>query len=246
MVPIYLCDDEPGIRRAIRREIEKEILISGYDMEIAAECAAPEDVLSSLQNNRRRGIYFLDVDLKNERYTGFTLGQAIRREDPRGFLIYVTAFRELAFETFRYQLEALDYIVKDDPEEMFAGIRRCLASVVERLQSEKEDSRKYFTVKFMDTVRHIPIDDILFFETGAKSHRIILHGLKERLDFTGSIQELQQDLGQQFLRIHRAYLANVNQIKYLDVKERKVIFSNGEACWFSRKAKQELLRLNTI
>ncbi|HIR76827.1 MAG TPA: response regulator transcription factor [Candidatus Choladousia intestinipullorum] len=246
MVPIYLCDDEPGIRRAIRREIEKEILISGYDMEIAAECAAPEDVLSSLQNNRRRGIYFLDVDLKNERYTGFTLGQAIRREDPRGFLIYVTAFRELAFETFRYQLEALDYIVKDDPEEMFAGIRRCLASVVERLQSEKEDSRKYFTVKFMDTVRHIPIDDILFFETGAKSHRIILHGLKERLDFTGSIQELQQDLGQQFLRIHRAYLANVNQIKYLDVKERKVIFSNGEACWFSRKAKQELLRLNTV
>ena len=246
MVPIYLCDDEPGIRRAISREIEKEILISGYDMEIAAECAAPEDVLSSLQNNRRRGIYFLDVDLKNERYTGFTLGQAIRREDPRGFLIYVTAFRELAFETFRYQLEALDYIVKDDPEEMFAGIRRCLASVVERLQSEKEDSRKYFTVKFMDTVRHIPIDDILFFETGAKSHRIILHGLKERLDFTGSIQELQQDLGQQFLRIHRAYLANVNQIKYLDVKERKVIFSNGEACWFSRKAKQELLRLNTV
>ena len=246
MVPIYLCDDEPGIRRAIRRKIEKEILISGYDMEIAAECAAPEDVLSSLQNNRRRGIYFLDVDLKNDRYTGFTLGQAIRREDPRGFLIYVTAFRELAFETFRYQLEALDYIVKDDPEEMFAGIRRCLASVVERLQSEKEDSRKYFTVKFMDTVRHIPIDEILFFETGAKSHRIILHGLKERFDFTGSIQELQQELGQQFLRIHRAYLANVNQIKYLDVKERKVIFSNGEACWFSRKAKQELLRLNTI
>lgn len=246
MVPIYLCDDEPGIRQAIRRKIEKEILISGYDMEIAAECAAPEDVLSSLRENRRRGIYFLDVDLKNDRYTGFTLGQAIRREDPRGFLIYVTAFRELAFETFRYQLEALDYIVKDDPEEMFAGIRRCLASVVERLQSEKEDGRKYFTVKFMDTVRHIPIDEILFFETGAKSHRIILHGLKERFDFTGSIQELQQELGQQFLRIHRAYLANVNQIKYLDVKERKVIFSNGEACWFSRKAKQELLRLNTI
>ena len=129
---------------------------------------------------------------------------------------------------------------------MFAGIRRCLASVVERLQSEKEDGRNYFTVKFMDTVRHIPIDEILFFETGAKSHRIILHGLKERFDFTGSIQELQQELGQQFLRIHRAYLANVNQIKYLDVKERKVIFSNGEACWFSRKAKQELLRLNTV
>ena len=31
MIPIYLCDDAPGIRREIRRELEKEILISGYD-----------------------------------------------------------------------------------------------------------------------------------------------------------------------------------------------------------------------
>ena len=168
MIPIYLCDDEPDIRQALCREIKKEILISGYDMEIAAACAGPEELLCSLRKNKRRGIYFLDVDLKDDKYTGFTLGQAIRREDPRGFLVYVTAFGELAFETFRYQLEALDYIVKDDREKMFAGIRKCLASVVERMQNEKDDTREYFTVKFMDTVRHIPMDEILFFETGSR------------------------------------------------------------------------------
>ena len=122
-----------------------------------------------MRKNKRRGIYFLDIDLKDSKYTGFTLGQAIRREDPRGFLVYVTAFGELAFETFRYQLEALDYIVKDDREKMFAGIRKCLASVVERMQNEKDDTREYFTVKFMDTVRHIPMDEILFFEPEAEA-----------------------------------------------------------------------------
>lgn len=151
MVPIYLCDDDPQIRAAIRRELEKEILIKGYDMKVAAACAGPEELLEEIQKSGRRGIYFLDVDLKHEQYTGFTLGQAIRKMDPRGFLIYVTAFGELAFETFRYQLEALDYIVKENPEEMFAGIRKCLAAVVERMQDEKEDDRAYFTVKFMDT-----------------------------------------------------------------------------------------------
>ena len=82
----------PQIRAAIRRELEKEILIKGYDMKVAAACAGPEELLEEIQKSGRRGIYFLDVDLKHEQYTGFTLGQAIRKMDPRGFLIYVTAF----------------------------------------------------------------------------------------------------------------------------------------------------------
>ena len=97
MVPIYLCDDDPQIRAAIRRELEKEILIKGYDMKVAAACAGPEELLEALGKIGQRGIYFLDVDLKHEQYTGFTLGQAIRKMDPRGFLIYVTALGELAF-----------------------------------------------------------------------------------------------------------------------------------------------------
>ena len=65
MVPIYLCDDDPQIRAAIRRELEKEILIKGYDMKVAEACAGPEELLEEIQKSGRRGIYFLDVDLKH-------------------------------------------------------------------------------------------------------------------------------------------------------------------------------------
>ena len=107
---------------------------------------------------------------------------------------------------------------------------------------------QFFTVKFMDTVRHIPVDDILYFETGGKSHRIILHGKKGNMDFTGSIRDLQKSLGGQFLRVHRAYLANVRHIRELDIREldirdKKVVFTNGEECLFSRKVKNDLVRL---
>ena len=243
MIPIYLCDDDPKIRREIRRELEKEILISGYDMEIVCDSGNSREVLEILRENRQRGIYFLDVDLKEEQYTGFILGREIRKADPRGFLIYVTAYGELAFDTFRYKLEALDYIVKDDQAKMYQGIRKSLEIINERLSEERGEDRQYFTVKFMDTVRHIPVDEILFFETGGKSHRIILHGLKENMDFTGSIRELQKELSGQFVRVHRAYLANVSLIKALDIREKKVVFVNGENCLFSRKSKNELLSL---
>ena len=243
MIPIYLCDDAPGIRREIRRELEKEILISGYDMEIVCDSGNPREILKTLGEKRQRGIYFLDVDLKEAQYTGFTLGQEIRKTDPRGFLIYVTAYGELAFDTFRYKLEALDYIVKGNRQEMYQGIRRCLEVIEERLRREHGEERPYFTVKFMDTLRHIPLDEILFFETGEKSHRIILHGIRETMDFTGSIQELEKELAGRFVRVHRAYLANADLVKSLDMRQKKVVFVNGETCLFSRKAKKELLEL---
>lgn len=146
MIPIYLCDDAPGIRREIRRELEKEILISGYDMEIVCDSGNPREILKTLGEKRQRGIYFLDVDLKEAQYTGFTLGQEIRKTDPRGFLIYVTAYGELAFDTFRYKLEALDYIVKGNRQEMYQGIRRCLEVIEERLRREHGEERPYFGI----------------------------------------------------------------------------------------------------
>ena len=243
MIPIYLCDDEAAVRREIRKELEKEILISGYDMKIICDSGSPEEVLDAAAKIGKRGIFFLDVDLKNDRYTGFTLGQAVRKLDPRGFLIYVTAYGELAFDTFRYKLEALDYIVKDDREEMFRGIRKCLEIIKDRLKEEQGEDGEYFTVKFMDTVRHIPVDEIIYFETGGKSHRIILHGLKENMDFTGSIRELQKTMSGKFMRVHRAYLVNTQRIRLLDIKEMKIIFTNGEECPFSRKVKYELMSL---
>ncbi len=243
MVPIYLCDDDPKIRRMIREKLEREILISGYDMKVVMDTGSPRELLAVVGESGKRGIYFLDVDLKDQEYTGFTLGQALRAIDSRGFLIYVTAYRELAFETFRYKVEALDYIVKENQEEMFQDVRKCLQVSAERMKQEQEEDRPYFTVRFMDTVRHVPMEEILYFETGDKSHRIILRTLTESIDFTGSIQELEQTLGRQFLRVHRAYLVNTRQIKGLDMKERKILFPDGKTCYFSRNKKKVLLQV---
>lgn len=241
MIPIYICDDEEAARVTIQRELEKEILIEGYDMQVVCAAGNPEELLNSLEEPAKRGIYFLDVELKGCEMNGFTLGQEIRKRDARGFLIYVTAFRELAFETFRYHLEALDYIVKENTEWMFQGIRKNLGVVSERIRQEQGEQRRYFSIKMMDVVRHIPVDEIVFFETTDKTHRILLHGLNGRMDFVGSMQDLERRLGKEFLRVHRAYLINTSQIESVDMKKRKIMMKNGEFCWFSKRLRDTLL-----
>lgn len=241
MIPIYICDDEKTTRKAIRNELEKEILIHDYDMQVVCDKEKPEELLHYISGQQNRGIYFLDVELKGSSMDGFQLGQEIRKRDPRGFLIYVTAYENLAFETFRYKLEALDYIVKNKPSEMFRGIRKSLEIVHERTIQEHSHDREYFTVKFLDTIRHIPVDEIVFFETGDKTHRIVLHGLMGRMDFADSMQNLETQLGKKFVRAHRAYLVNTEHIDHLDLKNRRIVMKNGELCLYSRRTKERLI-----
>ena len=243
MLPVYLCEDDENIRAMEVQALEKQILIQGFDMELACVTARPEALLEVVKRNRKRGVYFLDVELKGESMDGFALGAEIRKLDPRGFLIYVTAFRDLAFETFRHHLEALDYIVKENQEEMLDGIGRCLLIVQERLLKEKAENQPYFTVRILDTVRHIPISDICFFETGGRTHRIILHAVNERMDFIGSLQEIEKQPGNRFVRAHRAYLINPEHIQELDLKHNEVRMKNGEVCFVSRSMKGKLLAL---
>lgn len=241
MLPIYICEDNPGIRAFQEEYLKKQIMIEEYDMEIALCTGRPQEILEALADDQRRGIYFLDVELKGEPMDGFSLGQEIRKLDPRGFIIFVTAFKDLAFETFRYHLEALDYIVKENEKKMQEGIRRSLQIVTERMKKEAGEQREFFTVKVLDVIKYIPVDEIMFFATGGRTHRIELHGEKDRIDFIGSMQELEKQLGNRFLRVHRAYLVNVEQIEELDLKKRELRMKNGEVCLFSRSVKGALL-----
>ncbi len=244
MLPIYLCEDDEQIRNAERLWLEKQILIEDYDMEIALCTGSPEELLDCLAKDQRQGIYFLDVELKGSSMDGFRLGQEIRKVDARGFLIYVTSFADLAFETFRYHLEALDYLCKQNPEQMYAGLSRCLKSVMQRVEREQGGQQEYFTVKTLDVVRHIPLDEIVYFTTSGSTHRIELHAGRERLDFIGSIQELEQRLGEHFIRVHRSCLVRADQIAQIDKKNHEILLKNGERCPYSRNMRKRLLDLS--
>lgn len=242
MISIFGCEDDHLIRRAIEKEIKSHIMIQNYDMELTLCTGNPEELIGYVRQNPKRGVYFLDIDLKNPKYDGFGLGKELRKYDSRGFIIYVTSYHDLAFKTFQYHIEALDYIVKSDPEEMLSGIRRCIDTVVQRMEEEKDERQEYYTIKVLDTVKHIPIPDIYFFETSERTHRLILHAENERIDFIGKLQEIEEELVPRFIRTHRSFLVNIDKIKELNIKRNEIIMTNGQICLMSRQMKAALVK----
>lgn len=242
MIPIYICEDQEPVLNQLKRYIENICLLHELDFEVAAASPKPDDILKGLRQNPGQGIYFLDVDLQDE-LNGFELGKEIRKIDSRGFIIYVTTHEELLAETFKYRLEAMDYILKDDWQEVKDRIRECLFQVKERMKKEVRQDKEYFVVNAASRVLHIPLDKIIFFETSSKKHVVSLCTSKEYIEFYGNLAEIQQQTGHGFLRIHRSYLVNREHIRGLDSRKKVVVLSNGETCLMSRSKKNEIMSI---
>ena len=192
----------------------------------------PYVLLEKLESSRNTGIYFLYIDL-NSSMNGMKLAQQIRLFDPRGFIIFITAHSELSYMTFQYRVEAMDFVLKDNPAEAELKIKECLLNAMERYTLQTNRTHKVYTIETNGRKISIDYEDILFFETSGNIHKVILHAKDRQIEFPSTIKELTNELGCDFVRCHRSFLVNQKNIKEIDTKNRIVHFSNGETCLMS-------------
>lgn len=191
-------------------------------------------LLEKLESSRNTGIYFLYIDL-NSSMNGMKLAQQIRLFDPRGFIIFITAHSELSYMTFQYRMEAMDFVLKDNPAEAELKIKECLLNAMERYTLQTNRTHKVYTIETNGRKISIDYEDILFFETSGNIHKVILHAKDRQIEFPSTIKELTNELGCDFVRCHRSFLVNQKNIKEIDTKNRIVHFSNGETCLMSTR-----------
>lgn len=243
MVPIYICEDQPDLLIQLEKNIRNITMIEEFDFNVVLTTKSPEELLRFLQEKQTQGIYFLDIEFPKEGMNGFELGKEIRQLDPRGFLIYVTTHGELLPETFSYQLEALDYILKDDPAEMNNRIRKALKTVQNLLGNESSEVKELFTVESASRILHIPISTIEFFETSYKKHNVALITSEQYIEFKGNLTQIEERLSPYFIRTHQSYLVNRSKIYNVDKRRRMIVLKNGGTCLVSRSKLKELKQI---
>lgn len=229
MLDIYVCEDNAVQRQAIVQIIQNTVLIEELDMQLVLNTGNPYVLLEKIADSTNTGIYFLDIDLGSN-INGMKLAQQIRLSDPRGFIIFITVHSELSCMTFQYRVEAMDFILKDNPAEAEVKIRECLFNAIERYTLQTSRAHKVYTIETGGRKISIDYDDILFFETSSNIHKVILHAKNRQIEFSSTIKELIKTLGGDFVRCHRLFLANKKNIKETDTKNRIIYFTNGETC----------------
>lgn len=238
MIPVYICDDERPVIKMLEQIVSRQILMLDGDMGPLRTTDDPNVLLDLQHEDIVPAVYFLDIDFPGK-MSGLELAQKLRSYDPRGFIVFITAHENLAFETFRLRLEALDYIVKGNADTMTSRVQNCLESIQERMLAQRPGQGGYCTVKIVNTVRHIPIETILYFEAVGYRHTLRMHLNDELLEFNSSLEHFEKELGEAFWWCHRGFLVNRSRIRAVHLKEQLVELDSGETCLLSRKAKSE-------
>lgn len=240
MLKVFICEDNNLQRESVEKVVNNIITIESLDMEIALSTHSPKDILSYLKSNKGRGLYFLDVDLKDD-INGIQLAEKIREYDPRGFIVFITTHSEICGLTFQYKVEAMDYIIKNSSLDVDSRIKECILNANKKYSIDIGDIKKNFTFKIEDRTISMEYDDIIYFETSSTIHKVIIHSINRQVEFYGKIKDIESKLDDRFYRCHRSYLINKNNIKEVNAKERKVFMINEEQCLVSSRKLKDLI-----
>lgn len=234
MLKVYICDDQEIIRKKITQIIENRIMMEDLDMSVIMDTGNPYEVLEACEKSQNTGVYFLDVDLGYD-INGIQLAERIRQYDPRGFIIFITTHGEMSHLTFKYKVEALDYIVKDDIEDLKGRIHQCLENVIQKYSLIQTVNQKNYCIKFPTRQVIIPYEKILFFETSSNVHKVILYATDRQIEFYGQLTDIEEQLDERFIRCHRSFLVNKDNISEFDKVNREIVMKNSQRCCYSSR-----------
>lgn len=237
MLSVFICEDNPVQLQQLENIIKTYIMIEDYDMTIEISTTNPYDLLNYMETNEDiRGVYFLDIDFETD-IDGIELAAIIRKKDIDAKIIFITTHSEMLSLTFTYKIEAMDYIIKDNPKMIRERIHECLELSHNYYLSPKRVEENRLKFKVNNQVRYFDLEDIMFFETTDTPHKIRLHLTNSTIELYESLTDIE-NMSENLVRIHKSFLVNKENVSSLDTKERVVTMSNGEVCLISvRKIK---------
>lgn len=210
MIYIAVCDDETEISNKIGKMISD--FFDRKNMEVMIlQFSSGEEIL---HYKKRIDILFLDILM--DKMDGMETARRLRKQEFRGYLIFITILKEMVFQAF--EVQAYDYLIKPIEAVYFEKIMERLFASIQNLNRANllvQRGKEYSIVAF---------DEIIFCEI--INRKVYLH-LKssEVVDYYERIEDLERKLDGRFYKCHRSYLINLRYLK--GYKDKTAYMING-------------------
>jgi DNA-binding LytR/AlgR family response regulator len=215
MPTAIVAEDEPILRAQLEGKLKK----LWPELEIIASVG---DGAAALEALEERAPDFMFLDIQMPEMTGV---EVARHVGTRAHVVFVTAYDQYAIQAF--ETGAVDYILKPATDERLAvtlerlkarlaaptpppDMNAVLAELTRHMSAGRQ-RLQWIKASIGQTLRMIPVADVLFFQSDEKYTRVVLAD-GEALIKT-PIRELLDGLDPDlFWQIHRSTLVNVNAI----------------------------------
>ncbi|MBP9794830.1 MAG: response regulator [Chitinophagales bacterium] len=226
MIKVIIIDDEP-----LARSLVREYLQNYPDIEIVAECGDGFDGVKAISTHKP-DLLFLDIQMP--KINGFEMLELLE-EKPS--VIFTTAFDEYAIKAF--EINAIDYLLKPFNKERFdkalnrwrdtkPNAEEKTAALADTL-AEADNQPQRVVIKLNNKIKIIPFNEIIYLE--AAEDYVFVHTAEGRFMKHKTMIFFENALDKnQFVRCHRSYIVDVQQITRLEIYEKDshvAILKNG-------------------
>lgn len=203
---MLLVDDEPLARARMRTLLAD---CKAPAAEVAGEAANAAQAMEHLRRQSFDGV-LLDIHMPGA--DGLALAQVLRTLPEAPAVVFVTAYAEHAVTAF--ELEAVDYLTK--PVRM-ERLETALSRVEKARQGRSggpEPEQEVLVIQDRGRTERVPVTEVLYFKAELKYITVRTAARSYILD--GSLSDLEERHGAQFLRVHRNALVSRRAVRALE------------------------------
>lgn len=195
MLRCLIVDDE-HLARALLEDYASKL----PQLELVGSCAGAFEAMELMQQ-QAVDLLFCDIQMPELRGTDF-----IKTLATKPMVIFTTAYADYAVES--YELQAVDYLLKPIAFERFA---LAVSKAGQRWRKEQtpparpNHEESFLLVKADHGMHKVPYEDIIYFSGEREYVGIHLRNGRKLLALL-SLNRLEAELPDRFLRIHRSYI----------------------------------------
>lgn len=248
MIQVYLCEDQEKQLIYFKQTIGKYITETHKDARIVSARKNPEHILQDIQKcEEAPALFFIDVQLDEYAMDGFELAREIKKNVKNSYIVFLTSCNELAYKAFEYELEAVEYIVKE-PQDFLTGkmstrIERRLDRVFQRIEEARGvDMRPAVRVESGSQMMGIPIEDIVMVQAIKSSHLVDIYTTSQKIRIKETLKNMLEKLGEEFIYVNKSCIVQKRKIREVDKKNYYAVMSGGLQVEISYREMRKLLK----
>jgi len=229
MLNFVICDDNVNLLDRLEKMLETIFLEHNYDASVVFKCDNADDILNYIDHNVT-DVLLLDINLKSSK-SGLELADEIRKRKNNAYLIFTTGHLEYAMVAYKYK--TFDYLPKPIVYD------RLEDTIIRLFEDANELTKKYIKIDNKSTM----IDESEIQYIKRDGMKLVFHTSSRDYDTYSSFNKFQQNLPDTYIRCHKSYIANLNQIKDVEPVSGTITFMDGHTCELGPKYKKEFMEV---
>ena len=233
MIKFVLCDDNLNLLTKLKEMLELIFLRNDFDASVIFSTTSPKKLLDFLDTNDTN-VLFLDIDLKSQ-LNGIDIAKKIRKKNKLLYIIFLTGHFEYILSAF--ECKTFDFIQKPFH---FSKLETTIIRLFDDLQ---ENSNNFIKLHNQNKL----INQNLINYIKKDRTKIIFCLNNSTIESYDSFVNLSTSLPTNFVRCHKSYIVNINNISNIDFSSNTIFFksSSNLKCYIGQKYKKNLMEVIT-